>query len=261
MCQGALHDHPSDTYLALRVASLLQQYLPLIGEEEAAQQALGSAISLLQRASTDARIEVQQAAYVGLCGLHMARAQYDEALAALAHLPENAIDTRGMRACIYSAQHRRQEARVLHEQVVYNHLTSLTTSLGALQGELLRAGELDLALHCNTCALETLRRYALGGALLLNPLLARAELYLRSGDADAALEALEAFARAAEEIEAHVRPAAAPLFAHVEICHVVSAKYLQKNAGQLVRMDEQLAPLHSHPRYQAVLARLEALAG
>ena len=262
-CQELTAQYASCAPLLLRVGSLFLNYLNLA---EHPQQLLEEAMELFSRArqsSQDANLSSEALHLEAYCLLCLKRPQ--EALSLLGEDWRPASPSETIQAMAYSQLGRPEKARQVLQAGIYHGLVLLFSDLGNYLELCLDA---DFPLACRRAG-ELIQAFAvdrLHPGLVFPIYLAIARGWMKRGQKDAALEALEAYTALATGPVFPMRLHGDAFFNQLEAWLDQALELgdypprdesvIKKSLVQGVTETPEFAPLKEEPRYQALVRRL-----
>lgn len=262
-CQELTAQYASCAPLLLRVGSLFLNYLNLA---EHPQQLLEEAMELFSRArqsSQDANLSSEALHLEAYCLLCLKRPQ--EALSLLGEDWRPASPSETIQAMAYSQLGRPEKARQVLQAGIYHGLVLLFSDLGNYLELCLDA---DFPLVCRRAG-ELIQAFAvdrLHPGLVFPIYLAIARSWMKRGQKDAALEALEAYTALATGPVFPMRLHGDAFFNQLEEWLDQALELgdypprdesvIKKSLVQGVTETPEFAPLKEEPRYQALVRRL-----
>ena len=261
-CEALLREYPDDLSLKCAAAGLYIMYMPAAADADWAGRQMQRAVSLLEESRRSGDPSLAASSRSMLVNLYMMREELDKALALLDEEPEAQPNTRTTRANILLRMGELDEAETLYQTELWFAGRNVTLNLVGLYNAALRREDWDRAMACVDAALmaeQAMHTEELGG-LTGSLHMLRAELLLRQGRQDDAMEELTAYvdrslaqwARLNSGEEIH-----SAFYGKLNMrSSGMSAAYLAKYIRAALEQSEELAPLRDREDFQALLARL-----
>ena len=259
-CKALLREYPNDLPLKCAVAGLYIMYMPACSNTDRRQMERAAALLEESRKTTDPALAANARSM--LVNLYIMQEELDKALSILDEEPVVQLNARTVRANILLRKGELEEAEKLYQTELWSAGQDVTLALMGMYNTALRREDPVRAMECVDAAMEVeriLRTEELGGLTGALHML-RAEVLLRQGQPDAAMESLRSYVdrslaqwarlNSGEEIRS-------ALYDKLNIrASGMSAAYLAKYIRAALEEDEKLAPLREREDFQALLARL-----